>query len=287
MLRLSHHKRCRLYRLPPDAGQLRVWFRGMRADKKEFGKLTADQFKQLIGTLPELRRQQGELRDAIREVPSSRLDELLVDGYNWGCVYELTFHEHVALVVHCLGLSPYLKALASVPDPQQKFLDEIWDESKVDEAAITAPAQAVIGLVFSLQRTILSVMLYQRSMSSLLQEVREQGSSEALFKAVRVDRAVVAAPSVADRIARAELRKDEVFFRHLRSALKGPSRKHWDAYNDLRYALFALRELGFDKLTDAQLERLMVDVLRVYPANPSARKNLRAQYQQSRKIKTI
>lgn len=254
---------------------------------KEYGKLTANQFKQLIDTLPELRRQQGEFRDAIRSVPLSRLDELLVDGCNWATAYELTFHEHVALVVHCLGLSRYLKSLAAAPDPQQKVLDEMWDENKVDEDAITSPGQAVIGLVFSLQRTILSVMLYQRSMSSLLQEVREHGSHEALFKAVRVDRAAVAAPSVADRIARAELRKDEVFFRHLRSALKGPSKKHWEAYSDLRYALFTLRELGFDKLTDAQLERLMVDSLGVYPSHPSARKNLRAQYQQSRKIKTI
>ncbi len=254
---------------------------------KEYGKLTAEQFKQMIGTLPELRRQQGVLRDAIRAVPLSRLDGLLIEGYNWAAVYELTFHEHVALVVHGLGLSPYVEALASAPDPQQRVLDEMWDDGKVGEDAITLPPQAVIGLVFSLQRTMLSVMLYQRSMSSLLQEVRTLGSHEALFKAVRIDRAVVASPSIADRIARAELRQDEVFFRHLRSALKGPSRKHWEAYSDLRFALFALRELGFDKLSDAQLERLMVDVLRVYPSHPSARKNLRAQYQLSRRISTI
>ncbi|WP_208300002.1 hypothetical protein [Aquabacterium sp. A08] len=51
--------------------------------------------------------------------------------------------------------------------------------------------------------------------------------------------------------------------------------------------MFALRELGFDKMTDAQLEELLVHQLKVYPNVPSAKKNLRAQYQQSRKIKTI
>ncbi len=105
--------------------------------------------------------------------------------------------------------------------------------------------------------------------------------------AIRVDRAIVFAPTVADRIARAELRKDEAFFRHLRSALKGPLKKHWEAYKDLRYALMVLRDLGFNSLSDAQLEYLMVKVLRVYPDTPAARKNLRAQYQHSRKIKTI
>ena len=158
---------------------------------------------------------------------------------------------------------------------------------RADEGSITVEKQDVIGLVFSVQRTILSIMLYQRSMSSLLQEVREQDSHEALFKAVRVDRAALAAPTIADRIARAELRKDDTFFQHLRSALRGPQKKAWEAYYDLRYALAVLRELGFDRLSDAQLERLLVDTLHVYPNTPSARKNLRAQYQQSRKITTI
>ncbi len=241
----------------------------------------------LVAALPELRRQQGELRDVISAVPQARLDELLVENYNWAALYECSFQEHVALVVYCLGLSPYVRSLATSPDPQQRALDEMWGDHRVDEGLIRAPPQAVLGLVYSLQRTIFSVMLYQRSMSSLLAEVRESGNEDALFKAVRVDRAVLAAPSVADRIARAELRRDEAFFRHLRSALKGPLKKHWEAYSDLRYALFTLRELGFDKLSDAQLERLMVDQLKVYPPTASARKNLRAQYQQSRKIKTI
>jgi hypothetical protein len=254
---------------------------------KEYGKLTAEQFKGLIDTLPELRRQGVELRRAVADAPKEHLDDLLGSNFNWGAVYEYTFIRHVALVTYSLGMSTYLKSLAAAPDPQQTMLDEMWNESKVDESQITVPKQTVIGLVFSLQRTVLSIMLYQRSVSALLQEVREQDSHEAHFKAVRVDRAVLAAPTVADRIARAELRKDETFFAHLRSALKGPSRKHWEAYGDLRYALVVLRELGFDRLSDAQLERLMVDTLKVYPSTPSARKNLRAQYQASRRIKTI
>lgn len=254
---------------------------------KEFGKLTAEQFKSLVDALPEIRRQGSDLRTAIAGVSKQRLDELLVADYNWASVYELTFHEHIALVTYVLGLGGYLKAVVDSPDPQQKMLEELWDEAKVNESAITAEKQHVIGLVFSLQRSILSVMLYQRSMSSLLEEVREQDSHDALFKAIRVDRAAVAAPSIADRIARAELRKDEAFFRHLRSALRGPQKKAWEAYYDLRYALAVLRELGLDRMSDVQLENLLVDTLRVYPQTPSARKNLRAQYQQSRKIKTL
>lgn len=254
--------------------------------EKEFKKFTAEQFKALIDTLPEIRREGDDFRSVIASVPAKRLDELMEGSYNWAFAYELTFHEHAALLVYALNLGDYLKALVAAPDPQQKMLDEMHEELPEDHVP-TWDKGRLIALVSSLQRTILSVMLYQRSMSSLIEEVRETGSNVALFKAVRVDRSAVAAPSIADRIARAELRKDETFFRHLRSALKGPLKKHWEAYSDLRYALFMLRELGFDKLSDDQLERLLVHTLRVYPDRPEARKNLRAQYQQSRKIKTI
>ena len=254
---------------------------------KEYGKLTAEQFKGLIDVLPELRKQGSDFRTAVAQVPKAKLDQLLVENYSWGEIYELSFIEHLALVAYALNMGDYLKRVAQMPDPQQQVLDDMWRDDTIDEEGIKFDEQTIIGMVFSLQRTILSVMLFQRTLSGLLQEVREHDSYDALFKAVRVDRAVLSAPTVADRIARAEIRRDETFFRHLRSALKGPQKKHWEAYQDLRYALFALRELGFDRLSDAQLERLMVHTLRVYPANPAARKNLRAQYQQSRKIRTI
>jgi hypothetical protein len=254
---------------------------------KEYGKLTPEQFKGFIDFLPEVRKQGEDLRSAVRSVSKERLDELLVAGYSWAALYELPFHEHAAVVVVGLGLGGYVRDLAQSPDPQQRLLDDLPREDIIDESAIEADPQSTIGMVFSLQRTLLCVMLYQRSMSSLVQEVRETGSHDALFKAVRVDRAVLAAPSIADRIARAELSGDETFFRHLRSALRGPQKKIWEAYKDLRYALLVLRELGLGSLSDAQLERLMVDTLGVYPNTPSARKNLRAQYQQSRRIKTI
>ncbi|KQW37771.1 hypothetical protein [Rhizobacter sp. Root404] len=254
---------------------------------KEYGKLTAEQFKGLIEVLPELRKQGTDFRAAVAAVPKAKLDELLIEDYSWGAIYELSFVEHLALVAYALNMGDYIKRVAQLPDPQQQILDDMWRDDMIDEEGIKLDKQTIIGLVFSIQRTILSIMLFQQTLSGLLQEVRERDSHDALFKAVRVDRSVVSAPTVADRIAKAEIRRDETFFRHLRSALKGPQKKHWEAYQDLRYALFALRELGFDRLSDVQLERLMVDTLRVYPSTPSARKNLRAQYQQSRRIKTI
>lgn len=39
----------------------------------------------------------------------------------------------------------------------------------------------LVGLAYSLQRTILSVMLFQRSLSGLVEEVRVPDSMDALF----------------------------------------------------------------------------------------------------------
>ena len=94
------------------------------------------------------------------------------------------------------------------------------------------------------------------------------------------------AQTFSDRLARAELLNDKVFFIHLRSALKGPLKKHWEALHDLRYAIAILREMGFDSLSDLQLEDLFVNKLKLYPKHESARKNLRKHFYEAKKVST-
>lgn len=254
---------------------------------KEYGKLTADQFSELISKLPELRGQRDEFGNLLTKLSKSQFDSMMVKGYAWGEIYEYSFAQHIAIAIIAFNRRTWLDSLGTVPDPQQKMLDDWPTDADVWGTHPAFETQDLMGIAYSLQRTILSVMLFQRSLSGLIQEVRENDSMDALFNAVRVDRTTLSCPTIADKIARAEMRNDKLFFLRLRSALKGPTQKHWTAYCDLRYSLFALRELGFDKLSDAQLEDLLVHKLKVYPNTPSARKNLRAQYQQSRKIKTI
>ena len=254
---------------------------------KEYGKLTADQFKEFIGKLPELKRQRNEFGKLLAEVPKEKFATLMTGGFNWGEIYEYSFAEHIAIAIVAFGQSQWLVDLGGVPDPQQKILDD-WS-IEIDDTA-THPGfapQDLMGIAYSLQRTILSVMLFQRSLSGLIQEVRENDNMDSLFNAVRIDRTVMSCSTIADKIARAEMLQDKRFFLRLRNALKGPTQKHWAAYCDLRYSLFVLRELGFDGLSDAQLENLLVQKLKVYPNTPSLRRNLRGQYTQSKKIKTI
>lgn len=258
----------------------------MPEQQKEYGKLTVEQFKALISRLPEIRKQQGELADIVRAVPKARLEELLPKDYYWADVYELSFIDHMALLLMAMDKLEFIHQAAQSDDPQQVVLDDL---DMPDDGEWNGGWQGLfekadlIGLVAALQRTILSIMVYQKPLSTLVEEVR-QGNNDALFDAVRLDRSMMACPTFAARISKAELSRDNHFFLRLRKALKGPSQKHWQSYQDLRYALFVLRDLGFDKLSDDQLENLLVHQLKVYPNSFNAKKNLRKQYTLSKKI---
>jgi len=230
--------------------------------EKEFGKLTVDQFSELVKALPEVRSNMQEMPELIRNVPREKINALLKDDFFWSFAYEWSFLDSVALLILAMGRVEQVQEAARSPDPQQAALDlmknddlDDWDGGFMKLFEM----RDVIGLVTVLQKNILSIMLYHRPLSALVEEVRQDGDwQEAFFKAVRVDRSIISCPTFASRLARAELENDKQFFIHLRSALKGPSKKHWEAYRDLRYALCVLRELGFNQMSDAQLEDLLV-----------------------------
>jgi len=256
--------------------------------EKEFGKLTHEQFAGLVSRLPELRGQMRELPLLLRE-KQDRFHEVFGESdYSWGTIYEYPFLEQIALLFVLVGLHIPLHEAAQSDDPQEVVSH--WDdeggrldawfnanENRIDK-------KHLLWLAVVLQRNVLSIMLYHKSMGALVEEVR-QGNDSALFDAVRVDRSVLLAGPCADRLSRAEITNDKEFFQHLRSALKGPSKKHMEAIQDLRYSIVALRECGFDDFSDAALERLFITT-RLYPDNAGAMKNLRKHIQLARKITT-
>lgn len=87
------------------------------------------------------------------------------------------------------------------PDPQQRVLDN-WDK-QIDDADIPEGVSKsdLMQVAYSLQRTLLSVMLFQRSLSGLNGDVRDSDNLDPLFSAVSVDRTVIQCPTIANRIA--------------------------------------------------------------------------------------
>lgn len=259
------------------------------AAKKDLGKLTVDQFRRTVAQLPEMKASMAELPELLRTATSEKIRSALHAGVYWAPLYELPMAQHAAFGLYLLGQKERILEIAKEEDPQEAFLRYIDEDESL---RVRGPEGeelnlgVVLAVLVSFQRTVLSIMLYKRSMSALVEEVRE-GEDDSLFLAVRVDRAAMACPTIAQRISKAELLGEKRFFERLRSALKGPSKKHWDAYADLRFSLMVLRELGMDSMSDAELEHLLVDVLQVYPKTFTARKNLRKQYYESKRIRKL
>jgi len=258
--------------------------------KKDYGKFTADQFQEFIQILPDVFAKLREADELLALAPKAKFDKVFPgDCGDYSHWYELPFVEHLAWVVFALNRQAEVRDFASSPDPQEAVLamlrrrDEV--EDKPQHEAFTD--EEVLTLIYSLTRTMQSMATYGRSISSLLQDVRENNNHDSLFKAIRMDRTVIGTPTAMRHLAKAQFRSDKRFLRHLQAALKGPSKKPMVGLEPMRYALLLLREMGLDDLSDKDLERLMVDRLKAYPPVPGAAKNLRAQYQRSRRIKTI
>lgn len=258
---------------------------------KEYEKLTADQFRELIGIVPELVGMIRGMTEHFSSMPIAKFDSVMPGDYGfYSHVYELPFIQHLGLIVVGLNRMDEVKAMASSADPQEALLEELRKRSETDDKPQHPDFDDddIVSLAYPLIRSLQSMVTYGRSISSLIQDVRENGSQDALFKAIRMDRAVIGCPTAMKLIARAQIRDNKAFFKNLRSALSGPSKKEWAGLGQMRYAFVLLREMGVNDLSEAALEALMVDKLKVYQApKGDARKNLRAHYRQSRKIKTI
>lgn len=254
--------------------------------EKEFGKLTPAQFRVFVDHLPEFRSKADDLRQFMQDTPGEKWDDMLTEDYSWAWVYELPLVVHLAVVVYALNLTEWINEVAASNDPQQRILDDIhketWEELHPD-----VQAQNALGLVVSITRTMQCVLLFGRSLSALIQDVRDNNDLDCLFKAIKVDRTVVNCSTVADCIAKAELRNDKAFFRRLSNAYKGPSQKEWAGLAGMKLSFNVLREFELNDLSDDELEQLMVHTLDVYKDVPGARKNLRMHYQNFRKFKTI
>lgn len=149
------------------------------------------------------------------------------------------------------------------------------------------PMPVAVGLWAIVHHNFRSIERYHRSVSALVAEVRA-GSLDSLFKAVSIDRSALACPTIANCIARAELLKDEAFFKKLGVAIQGPSKRHQEALDDVRFVMYLLREMGLEEMADRELERLIVQELGVYkhPDPADARKALGKHFKEAKKFST-
>ena len=185
--------------------------------QKEYGKLTPAQFRTFVDQLPAFQTMAEELRELTQHTSNEKWDTLFTHDYSWAWVYELPYPVHVAIAIYVLNLSSWANDVAASPDPQQRVLDDFGADTSPDFHP-DVERQHGIGIVVSLVRTMQSIAMHGRSLSALIQDVRDENDMDSLFKAIKVDRSIVNCSTIADCIAKAEMCDDKAFFRRLGNA---------------------------------------------------------------------
>lgn len=239
---------------------------------KEFGKLSGEQLRQLVQLLAQLEVWKREFREDLRIDLKARR-AIAEEPVWWAPLYELPFEQHLALFVKTIGLEKMVADIAAADDPQQRLIEASKHEALVD----SLPKQAelpegmklggITGWLFSLDRSIESLLVFGRYLNELVIAARE-GDDVSVFKAVRIDPSVVSCPSVGARISRAIVLGDSDFLRTVRNAMEGRTQRQAKYLRAVRYAMQALHEAGVSAVSDEQLRGLFIEKLRIYKDSP-------------------
>ena len=237
------------------------------SQQKALGKLTQDQLRSFVHARKRISELRSHLWAEFQTLSEDARRGLLEFPFEWATAYEMPFAHHLAAFSQVSGGMPALLAAAQAPDPHQALVDWIQGDALpwVPDPQTKLALQRFLGLLESLAFSLESLFIYGRSLNRLVADVRS-GIDESLFKAIRIDRAVLGCPCVANRLCRAQLEGDEAFFKQLRNALSGPPKKIRPEYADLRFALALLQEAGaHETLSEEESYQLLCVDLGLYP----------------------
>lgn len=229
----------------------------------------AELLKWLLNSRRQTQKLQLEAGQGIEESALWELAESAELSFSWAEFYELPFPTLVFLLFAAFGWGSVLVNAESV--------DEIFDRLRRLDAATDDPeafahlgeptihlCELMFGLGFCADFNLKSVSTYSVSMNALVARVR-QGNDASFFKAVRIDPSVIQAPTMARRLAFAQIQHDRKFLSLYRSAINKGLDKRREVYADLRLIHTVLGEIQhFGKLSRDEIHDVVVNDLRLY-----------------------
>ncbi|MCW8890872.1 MAG: hypothetical protein OQL20_09465 [Sedimenticola sp.] len=247
---------------------------------KEFGKYSTQQLKEFVRLLQSRSLLQKEWQTLVNNEPE-KVFKALASGFYWSEIYALSFLEQVSFFAVVGGIDSRINTMSTAVDPQDAALNELKREMEtLGDPSDLEPHEAfepkvLLGNLIAVIKNLDSIWHYGMPINDLVAQV-SNGNDDALLKAIRIDRSITSCPPIADRIAKAEIEQDEQFFKLLRNALRGPSKKPMDAYGPLRYVLYQLEDDGvLEQMTTKDRFDLFCTELDLYPSkNNDAEKSL-------------
>jgi len=226
-----------------------------------------EELKEFITLFPLFEQLSSELTTEIHTSPD-KVFEMLTPPYYWSEIYEFSFIEHAIIVLYLSGHLSEFSDLAQKDHPYSEIITHAKSSNPEIFPEVEDDPKYVIGGMMALSKSIQSVHHYGIPLNNQVQRVKE-GSDQALFDAVRIDRSIISNPTIADRITTAELLSETEFFESLKLSLNGPKKNRYKVYGPLRYMLLLLDEAGMlDEMTDVEQYRLLQEELHLY--NPTS-----------------
>lgn len=214
--------------------------------------------------------------NAFNKARRAKIESILPPDFSWAELYELNIKELNILKLAAMGfLDALVQAAHSGLDLNQFMLEETI-RSAEDENEEVEWSGGHGGLftqadIYALYHANMSTMrclgIYGHYLNDLASMVSKggDGSDDAFFKAVSIDRTVLTCPTFAARLAKAEFFGEKKFFLRLRKATGGKPHDNLLIHQDLRFMLQLFHEvkaLGSFILSDADV--LFIKELKVY-----------------------
>ncbi len=240
-----------------------------------FGGLNLSSLKKFRLVFPKGRQLFEEVR-ALSRAKRDNVESHLSPDFAWAELYELNIKEMNILSLAAMGLLDMLIQTAQTgSDLNQFIIEETIRSSETENEGGTwsggHEGQFTEADMFAVYYANIYSMrclgIYGHYLNDLVSIVGKggEGSDEAFFKAVTIDRSVLTCSAFAARLARAEFFDDKKFFLRLRKAIKGKPHDNLLVHQDLRLILQLLHETqSLNALTLSDADVLFIKELKLY-----------------------
>lgn len=235
-----------------------------------FSGYSLDNLKQIIQLLFFIEKDKHILHDLIKDDPSYFFEEIFPTP-RWSSFYELTFLEHVGLVIYLTQQQDLFLEILTSDNPPEELITRLTDKYENEEPPPLLGSKLenrlFFAALFSLSYSLESMKTYGKSMNILVTEAFH-GDVKSLEDAIRLDSSCICSPSLNSLISKAVLTNNKDLLKKIGAKLS----LHPDTkieHQELNYMLAVIDELNIlEGLSKDDKYELMVKELRLYPQNP-------------------
>lgn len=216
-----------------------------------------------------------EVVDQATASGNAKLFEFFESVPSWAGWYSYSQEVILALFLECFGFRERLLEVSKAENIQEgrmTLFREIANQKEGGEFYVQLDGMepeersAVFSLFFAIIGNLEGIKQFHQSVSELVSRAHED--HEALFKAVAVDRSVVANPIVAKEISQAQIRNDSSFMNLLAKSITQTKPRRDYRLDDTRLMIEILDEVeGLDQVSNEQIAEFLQNDLSVYPGN--------------------